>query len=105
MSTEIRPFHLDDSGEASAVIVRCLREVNSRDYTPHQVERLCGEFTPEKVQERFGRSSFVAVRDKEVIGTATLQTDKLGSVFVRSFGDYVTRPARSWRRQAVGAAC
>ncbi len=62
--------------------MRCLKEVNSRDYTPSQIERLCGEFTPGKVRERFGeRLSFVAVQE-EVVGTATLKEDELGSVFV-----------------------
>ena len=85
--TDIRPSRSDDSEEASAVITRCLREVNSRDYTPRQIERLCAEFTPEKLRKRFGESSFVAVHsngeDEEVVGTATLRGDKLGSVFVR----------------------
>ena len=81
----IRPFYPDDSEGASAVITRCLREVNSRDYTPSQIERLCGKFTPEKVRKRFGESSCVAVHseDEEVVGTATLREDELGSVFVR----------------------
>ena len=82
---DIRPFRSDDSEETSAVITRCLQEVNSRDYTPSQIERLCGEFTPEKMRKRFGESSFVAVHSKgeEVVGTATLRADELGSVFVR----------------------
>ena len=83
---DIRPFYPGDSEEASSVITRCLQEVNSRDYTPSQIERLCSEFTPEKVRKRFGESSFVAVHskgeDEEVVGTATLQEDELGSVFV-----------------------
>ncbi len=61
-----------------------MQEVNSRDYAPSQIERLCAEFTSEKVRERFGkRLSFVAVQKDEVVGTATLQKDELGSVFVR----------------------
>lgn len=80
----IRLFHPNDREGASSVITRCLREVNSRDYTPHQVKRLCGEFTPERVRKRFGeRTSFVAVYGEEVVGTAALRGDELGSVFVR----------------------
>ena len=80
----IRPFALADSEQASGVIVRCLKEVNSRDYAPDQITRLCGEFTPDKVKERFGgRTSFVAVQNSVVVGTVTLKGDEVGSVFVR----------------------
>ena len=79
----IRPFHAGDSECASSLIRRCLREVNSRDYTPSQIERVCAEFTPDKVRARFDeRLSYVAVYAEEVVGTATLQGDQLGSVFV-----------------------
>ena len=79
----IRPFALADSEQASGVIVRCLKEVNSHDYTPNQIVRLCGEFTPDKVRERFGgEASFVAVQDSIVVGTATLKDEEVGSVFV-----------------------
>ena len=83
-TTHIRPFHAGDSEHASDLIRRCLREVNSRDYMPGQIERLCAEFTPDKVRGRFdGRLSYVAVYAEEVVGTATLREVELGSVFVR----------------------
>lgn len=79
----IRPFVVDDSEQASRVIIRCLREVNSRDYTPSQIERLRREFSPSKVRERFGsRASFVAFQNDVVLGTATLDGDEVGSVSV-----------------------
>ena len=83
VTVHIRPFHADDSERAADVIIRCLQEVNSSDYTPAQIERLCAEFTPTKVRERFTeRLSYVAVRKELVVGTATLQEAELGSVFV-----------------------
>lgn len=80
----IRPFVVDDGEQVSRVIIRCLREVNSRDYTSSQIERLCREFSPSKVRERFGnRASFVAFQNDVVVGTATLDGDEIRSVFVR----------------------
>lgn len=102
----IRPYTPEDSEQASNVIIRCLREINSRDYTPGQVERLCQEFTPEKVQKRFSdRESFVAVQGDQVVGTATLKGDELGSVFVRpdlhgsGIGRHLTEHVEATARQ------
>lgn len=80
---QVRPFEEADSEQASRLIVRCLREVNSRDYTGEQIQRICEAFTPQQVARRFGEcTSFVAVKDEQVIGTATLKGNEVGSVFV-----------------------
>jgi len=80
---EIRTFEASDSVQASWVITRCLREVNSHNYTEEQIQRLCDAFTPNQVLKRFStRKSFVAVQHGKVIGTATLKEQEIGSLFV-----------------------
>lgn len=79
----VRPFAPDGSEQVSKVIVRCLKAVNSRDYTPGQIDRLCAAFTPGRVLERFGnRVRLVAVQKGALVSTAMLQDNEVGSVFV-----------------------
>jgi len=80
---EIRPFEAPDSEQASYVITRCLKEINSRDYTEGQIQKICDAFTPKNILKRFSeRKSFVAVQYEQVIGTATLKGQEIGSMFV-----------------------
>lgn len=81
--TTIRPFQPDDSPAVSALIIRCLKEVNQADYTPQQIERLCQAFAPDQVKKRFGqRLSFVALQKGQIIGTVTLKQNEIGSLFI-----------------------
>jgi GNAT superfamily N-acetyltransferase len=93
---EIRPFRSEDAGPASEVIRITLREVNRKDYLPKVINYMCSVSNPEKMLEIARKRTFlVAVAsgaNGRVIGTATLEGDYVGSVFVH--------PA--WYQKGVG---
>jgi GNAT superfamily N-acetyltransferase len=90
---EIRPFRPEDAGPAADLIRITLREVNSKDYSPKVINSMCSEYTPERMVELNEKRTFlVAVAGGQVIGTATLEGDYVGSVFVLP----------SWHRKGVG---
>ncbi len=90
---EIRPFRPEDAGPTAAMIRLTLREVNSKDYPAKIINHMCSLYTPEKMVEVAQKRAFlVAVEENQVIGTATLEGDYVGSVFVH--------PA--WHHQGVG---
>ncbi len=90
---EIRPFRPEDAGPAAAMIRLTLREVNRKDYPAKIINHMCSLYTPEKMVEVAQKRAFlVAVAENQVIGTATLEGDYAGSVFVH--------PA--WHHQGVG---
>lgn len=77
MPLRIREFRVGDETALSTIICRCLREVNSADYTSEVIEEHAKSFTPEKIA-RFldeGRRVFVAESDGTVTGTASLARD------------------------------
>ena len=49
--TTIRAFDDADAPAVAALIHRCLREVNSRDYPPEIIERMCSHFTEQRIRE------------------------------------------------------
>ncbi|MDG6103828.1 GNAT family N-acetyltransferase [Dactylosporangium aurantiacum] len=80
----IRPFGTGDADVVAGIIVRCLREVNSRDYPPDIIDRMCAHFTPGTVEELAGtRQMFVAVVDGEVVGTISRDGNRVYTMFVR----------------------
>ncbi len=80
---EIRPFRPNDAGPAAEMIRVTLREVNRKDYPAKIINHMCSLYTPEKMVEvAQNRTFLVAVAEKQVIGTATLEGDYVGSVFV-----------------------
>ncbi|GAA1639319.1 GNAT family N-acetyltransferase [Actinoplanes couchii] len=79
----IRPFRWDDSATVSTIIVRCLREVNSRDYPAELIDRMCAHFTPARVEQLAGeRQMFVAVDDGGVVGTVSRDGNKVFTMFI-----------------------
>jgi GNAT superfamily N-acetyltransferase len=79
----IRKVKKEDAGEVSNIIRRCLREVNSKDYTKKVVSSLCDFFTPALIIKNMGdRTIYVAVENDKIIGTASLKGDKVFTVFV-----------------------
>lgn len=82
--TTIRPFETDDAAAVAGLIARCLREVNSHDYPPEVIDRMCAHFTPEVVTELAGeRQMFVAAADGGVIGTISRDGNSVHTMFVR----------------------
>ncbi len=90
---EIRPFRPEDAGPAAEVIRVTLREVNRKDYPAKIINYMCSVLSPEKMLELARKRVFlVAVAENKVIGTATLERDYVGSVFVHP----------TWHHQGVG---
>ncbi|MFI7212296.1 GNAT family N-acetyltransferase [Micromonospora maritima] len=79
----IRDFRPDDGEALSALVVRCLREVNSRDYPAELIDRMCDHFSPDRFR-RLGRERrvYVAERDGRVVGTVSRDGNKVYTMFV-----------------------
>jgi GNAT superfamily N-acetyltransferase len=79
----IRLAREDDAAAISAVILRALRETNSKDYTDEIIERVGRSFSREAVLQLIGkRTVFVAVIGSRVVGTASLDGSVVRTVFV-----------------------
>jgi GNAT superfamily N-acetyltransferase len=73
-----------DAEAISRVVVRALREVNARDYPPGIIDAVAANFTPEAILEHTARRTvLVAGVAGEIVGTASLDSDRVRSVFVR----------------------
>ena len=84
--TTIRPFETEDAAVVAGIIDRCLREVNSRDYPPDVIDRLCAHFTPEVVAALAGRRQmFVATAADPggIVGTISREGNRVHTMFVR----------------------
>lgn len=81
---EIRSLRAGDSAAVSDVIGQCLREVNSRDYPGEIISRMCEYFSPARIEQLAEeRQTFVAVEDEAVVGTVSLDGNKVFTMFVR----------------------
>jgi GNAT superfamily N-acetyltransferase len=69
--TAVRKFEAADAPVVAGLIGRCLREVNSRDYSAEIIERMCAHF-----------DAFVAESDG-VVGTVSRDGNKVYTMFVR----------------------
>lgn len=80
---EIRSFRPGDGPAVSGIIVRCLREVNSRDYPAEIIARMCAHFSDARI-ERLSRDRqmFVAAQDHAVVGTVSRDGNKVFTMFV-----------------------
>jgi GNAT superfamily N-acetyltransferase len=80
----IRPFENNDAVDVSRLIIDNLMQVNIVDYGEAAVEQLALFHSPEWIL-RYAQSSetFVAEVRSEIIGTATLDQERVRSVFVR----------------------
>ncbi|WP_426503507.1 GNAT family N-acetyltransferase [Dactylosporangium sp. McL0621] len=74
----IRRFEPGDAAIVAGLIARCLREVNSRDYPPELIERMCAHFTAARVAE------LAAAREMWVCehGTVSRDGNKVYTMFV-----------------------
>ncbi len=80
---KIRKFKKEDAPEVSNIIRRCLRKVNSKDYSEKVIANLCDLFKPSQIIENSkDRDTFVAVEDGKLVGTASLKNDTVFTVFV-----------------------
>ena len=80
---EIRRALAPDAEEISRVIVRALHETNRRDYPAHVITAIVENFSPERVAEKLAtRRGYVAIVDRAVVGTASLDGRIIRSVYV-----------------------
>lgn len=83
MDCELRPARKGDAEAISGLIVRALRETNAKDYAPEIIARLERNFTPAAVRTWLtSRRVFVAVVDRRIAGTASLDGNTVRAVFV-----------------------
>ncbi len=79
----IRPFVTGDANDLSSIISRCLREVNSNEYPPEIIERMCAHYTPETITRLAGaREMFVDVRSSRAAGTVSRDRNLVYTMFV-----------------------
>ncbi len=79
----VRKFRKEDAGETSNIIRRCLREINSKDYSKKEIANLYNFFTPSLIiKNSKDRIVFVAVEGHRVVGTASLKENIVLTVFV-----------------------
>lgn len=67
MSLTIRRFRAEDSGEVSRMIIRTLREVNIRDYSEEEIEKIVSEMTPADIIKRASWTHFYVFLDGDTI--------------------------------------
>ncbi len=80
---EIRPITASDYERTSDVIVRCLTEVNIRDYGEEHIARMLPTFAPNNLPTWFnGAETFVMTCDNDVVATGTLRGSEIQTVFV-----------------------
>jgi|GEM_PF-878280 len=80
----IRPFESDDAGDVSQLVIDNLMRVNIGDYGEAAVRQLACGYSPWLLLE-YARNGemYVAVEGSSIVGTATLQQDRVRNVFVR----------------------
>jgi GNAT superfamily N-acetyltransferase len=81
---EIRPFRSGDGAAVSSIIVRCLREINIRDYPAEIITRMCAHFSAAQIEELAqDRQIFVAIEEQAVVGTVSRDGNKVFTMFVQ----------------------
>ncbi|MDJ1134481.1 GNAT family N-acetyltransferase [Streptomyces iconiensis] len=82
MTIGVRPFRPGDAPRVAEIVRRCLREVNSRDYPAHIIDKMCAHFTAERFTE-LSRSRLISVaEDTRVLGTVSREGNTIYSMFV-----------------------
>lgn len=83
MECKVRAAREDDADDVSVVILRTLHETNAGDYPRDVIERVERNFSPPAVLELIGRRKiFVAVVERRIVGTASLDGKAIRTVFV-----------------------
>jgi GNAT superfamily N-acetyltransferase len=80
---EIRHATETDADGISRIVIRALRETNAKDYPREVISALVSNFSPERVAFFIAsRQVYVAIADRTIIGTASLQGAVVRTVFV-----------------------
>ncbi|MEV4134098.1 GNAT family N-acetyltransferase [Dactylosporangium sp. NPDC049742] len=78
----IRRLQDVDAPAVAAIIERCLREVNSRDYPIEIIERMCGHFTEHRVRELATQREVYVAEADGIVGTVSRDGNKVYTMFV-----------------------
>lgn len=79
----IKPFSLEVAGATAEVIIKNLKEVNSKDYPPRVIDAMISYYSIEnisKIAEK--REVYVVIVDGVVKGTASLDGNSICTVFI-----------------------
>lgn len=70
----IRRFAPEDVAEVRTIILRCLREVNAKDYTSDKIDEVCGHFSVETLlkQAETAHMYVAASASGRILGTGTI---------------------------------
>lgn len=81
--TLIREFVPEDAESVSRLIIRNLREVNTRDYSIEAIEALVPLYSAERIIEKSKSSTTVVCLQRgQLVGKASLDKDRVRNVFV-----------------------
>ena len=71
---EIKEYSEKYIEQISDIIIRNLLEINSKDYGIEKVEEMAKDFTVEKLKDTLKnrKKVFVAIKDNEIVGTASI---------------------------------
>ncbi len=79
----IRKFEKTDANQCAKIIRRALKQLNSADYPKEVINYMVQRTTPEELLLlNLKREFIVAERDGEIVGTATLERNNVGGVYV-----------------------
>jgi GNAT superfamily N-acetyltransferase len=85
VTVTIRRFRAGDADAIADLVQVCLRTVNSRDYPPEIIDRMCAHHVPSRIVELAAqRQMFVAETAAEgIAGTVSREGNKVHTMFVR----------------------
>lgn len=82
MTVPIRAFRSEDGSALAAIVQRCLREVNSRDYPAAVIDKMCAHFTAERFVELAESRSIYVADDGQIVGTVSRDGNKVFTMFI-----------------------
>lgn len=83
MPIEIRPARTSDAHAISQVIISALHVSNAQDYAPEVIRRVEKSFSVERVAQLIdARQVLVAERNRQLLGTASLDGQVVRTVFI-----------------------
>ena len=79
----IRGFKSNDAKILSSIIRKCLVTINNKNYSKKVISRMYNKFSPQNIVKLSRtRRIYVAVEKLKLIGTASLEKNRILSVFV-----------------------
>ncbi len=79
---QIRSYCTEDAEQVAEIIQRCLRQVNSRDYPPQVIDKLCAHYSTERFTKLSGSRQIYVAEADAVVGTVSRDGNKVYTMFV-----------------------